>query len=521
MNVLMYDATLREGAQGVGASFSVNDKIKIAVMLDKLGVPFIEAGNPSSNPKDKEFFDRIKKHEMKNSKLVAFGATARKGVKPEEDEGLKALLSADTEYVAVFGKAWDFHATEILKISPQENLELIGNTIKYLCCKGKKVFFDAEHFFDGYKNNSDYALKVLETAQQAGAYRLALCDTNGGCFPHEISEITCAAVEGFGDIIGIHCHNDTNMADANSIAAVRSGAKMVQATINGIGERCGNCNLCTIIPSLQLKLGYSCIDGEALKGITKFSRQFSEIANISLDAKTPYVGKNTFKHKGGMHIDAVNKNPLSFEHISPDMVGQSRQFILSEVAGRVAVIDKAKSILPGIEKSSPIAVKILDRLKELENKGYVYEEANASFELEIKRIAGLKKNWYEVKEFKVVTDKPKKRGMGVAYAIVEAEVDGEVKITGGKGNGPVNALDKAMRSALEVFFPCLKEVVLTDYKVRVLDSRHASASKVRVLIESTDGTDTWSTVGVSDDVITASYIALTDSIEYKLDKEEK
>lgn len=520
MNVMIYDTTLREGAQGVGVSFSVNDKIKIALMLDKLGVSFIEGGNPSSNPKDKEFFQRIRDHRLTTSKLVAFGATLRKGVRPEEDEGLKALLDANTEYVAVFGKAWDFHSTEILKISLEDNLALIRDTIAYLSGRGRKVFFDAEHFFDGYKHNEKYAMEVLKTAREAGAYALILCDTNGGCFPHEIGEITAAVTKAMDGTIGIHCHNDTNMADANSVAAVRSGAGIVQATINGIGERCGNCNLCTIIPSLQIKLGYSCIDSDALKGITKFSRQFSEIANIRVDSKTPYVGKNTFMHKAGMHIDAVSKNPLSFEHISPDTVGQSRQFMLSEVAGRMAVIEKAKSIIPDIEKSSPIVSRILKRLKDMENQGYVYEEANASFELEIKSIAGIKKDWYDVKEFKVITDKPRKKGTGLAYAMIEVEVDGEVRITAGKGNGPVNALDKAMRSALEIFFPCLKQVVLTDYKVRVLDSRRASASKVRVLIESTDGAETWSTVGVSDDVITASYIALTDSIEYKLDKED-
>lgn len=519
MNITMYDATLREGAQGVGASFSVKDKIKITLMLDKLGIPFVEAGNPSSNPKDKEYFDKIKEYSLSTSKLVAFGATARRGIDPKDDEGIKALLSADTEYVAVFGKSWDFHVTDILHATLEENLKIIENTISYLVTQGRKVFFDAEHFFDGYKCNKEYALTVLQIAQQAGAYSLVLCDTNGGCFPHEIDEITADVMKQISLPVGIHCHNDTNMADANSIAAVRSGASIVQATINGIGERCGNCNLCTVIPSLQLKLGYSCIDSEALKTITMFSRQFGEIAGLRIDHKTPYIGKNAFKHKAGMHIDAVNKNPLSFEHICPDAVGQSRQFMLSEVAGRVAVIDKAKAVIPDIDKTSPMATKILERLKMLESMGYVYEEANASFELEIKRIAGIKKDWYNVIEFKVVTDKPRKKGTGLAYAMIEVEVDGNVQITAGKGNGPVNALDKAMRSALESFFPCLKEVVLTDYKVRVLDSHSGSASQVRVLIESTDGKEHWSTVGVSDDVITASYIALTDSIEYKLDKE--
>ncbi|MBQ9624800.1 MAG: citramalate synthase, partial [Clostridia bacterium] len=439
MKLVMYDVTLREGSQGGGISLSVNDKIKTVQMLDKLGVAFIEAGNPFSNPKDRDFFEKIKEKRLNNSKLVAFGATAKKGANPEKDEGLQALLSADTEYVAIFGKAWDFHVKEILKVSLEENLQLIKESIEYLNKKGKRVFFDAEHFFDGFKANKDYALKVAQTAAKAGAYAVVLCDTNGGCFPFEIEEITKQVK---ADVpIGIHCHNDTNMADANTIFAVKGGAAIVQATIGGIGERCGNCNLCTIIPSLQVKLGYPCIDDDALKGITKLSRQFSEIANIRISDNTAYVGKNAFMHKAGMHIDAVNKNPASFEHISPDRVGQSRQFVLSEVAGRVAVIDKAKTILPDIKKSSPLATQILERLKELENEGYVYEEANASFEMEVKKLAGLKRKWYEVKEFKVITDKPKKRGVGVSYAMVELEVDGETRITGGKGNGPVNAMD--------------------------------------------------------------------------------
>lgn len=521
MKLTMYDATLREGAQGAGASFSVSDKMKIVAMLDDLGVEYIEAGNPSSNPKDKEFFREIKEYKFKQAKLVAFGSTARKGVEPAEDANIKALLEAETEYVAVFGKAWDFHATEILKVSLEENLEIIKASIEYLTSLGKKVFFDAEHFFDGYKNNSDYAMKVLDTAQRAGAYSLVLCDTNGGCFPHQVQEITARVTQVFGDRVGIHCHNDTGMAEANTVAGVLSGAKVVQATIGGIGERCGNCNLCTVIPNLQLKLGYSCIGEGSLKGITKFSNKFSEIANVRVDRKTPYVGKDAFTHKAGMHIDGVNKNPLSFEHISPDKVGRSRQFILSEVAGRMAVIDKAKSILPDITKTSPVATDILARLKELESDGYVYEDAEASFELVIKKIAGLYKQRFNVNEFKVITDKPEEKGTGLAYAIAEVQVKDDVEINAAKGNGPVNALDRAVRKALETFYPCLKKVVLTDYKVRVLDSKKASASRVRVLIESKDDTDTWSTVGVSDDVITASYIALMDSIEYKLDKEDK
>ena len=522
MKIAIYDATLREGAQGANASFSVSDKLKIVKLLDDLGVDYIEAGNPSSNPKDKEFFEKIKDYDFKYSKLVAFGSTCRKGVKVEDDENLKALIMADTEYVTVFGKAWDFHATDILGITLDENVELIKNTVEYLVSQNKKVCFDAEHFFDGYKSNKEYAIKVLEAAKKAGAWNLCLCDTNGGTFPHEVSTITKEMVEIFGDMIGIHCHNDTGMANANTVEAVLNGATSAQVTINGLGERCGNADLCVVIPNLQLKLGYECIDSEKLKGLTKFSRQFAEIANISISGNTAYVGKQAFMHKAGMHIDGVAKNPISFEHIDPALIGQSRRFLLSEVAGRMAVINKAKKILPDIDKTSPEASLILDKLKALENEGYVYEGAQASFELVIRKVVGMYKEHFAVNEFKVITDKPESDATGaLAYAMAEVQVGDLVEINAAKGQGPVNAIDKAIRKALERFYPRLKEVILTDYKVRVLDSKLASASKVRVLIESSDGIDVWHTVGVSEDIITASYLALLDSIEYKLIKDDE
>lgn len=519
MQAVVYDATLREGAQGAGASFSLEDKVKIARLLDELGVAYVEAGNPSSNPKDKAFFDRMLKEPLKTAKLVAFGSTCRKDRSPEEDANMKALLMARTDCVAIFGKAWDFHATEILGVSLEENLNMIRQSVVYLCGKGKRVFFDAEHFFDGYKHNPEYAMEVLKTAKEAGAYSLVLCDTNGGCFPHEVQTITQKVVAAFGECIGIHVHNDTGMAGANTVEAVLGGANLVQVTMNGLGERCGNADLFTVVPNLQLKLGYACIPTESMRRITLYCRQFSEIANLSIDDKTAYVGKNAFTHKAGMHIDGVSKNPISFEHISPELVGRSRTFLLSEVAGRMAVIQKAKSIVPEMDKHSPEATLILEKLKELENKGYQFEGAEASFELVIRRLLGLYQPLFTVKNYKAISDAPE--GEEFAYAIAEVEVGGEVEINAGKGNGPVNALDFAMRKALERFYPKLKEVYLTDYKVRVLDSKLASASKVRVLIESTDGKATWTTIGVSQDIIQASFLAMVDSIEYKLLKDKE
>lgn len=522
MKAVIYDCTLREGAQGVGASFSVEDKLKIVDLLDGFGVPYIEAGNPASNPKDKEFFERLNNYPISQAKIVAFGSTARKGVTPQEDSNIKSLLAANTEYITIFGKSWDFHATEILGITLEENLNLIKDSIEYLRSQGKHVFFDAEHFFDGYKNNSEYALKVLQTAKDAGAEYLVLCETNGGCFPHEVAQITKTVVDQFGgDCVGLHCHNDTQMAGANTIEGMLAGAVMAQVTLNGIGERTGNADLCTLVPNLQLKLGYDVVSQENMRGINRLCRQFAEIANITLDEKTAYVGNNAFTHKAGMHIDGVTKNPSSFEHIDPDLVGRSRKFILSEVAGRMAVLKKAQAIVPNIEKSSPETQQILDKLKDLENQGYVFEGAEASFELVVKRMLKMYEPFFTVEDYRAIADSPKDDGKAFAYAVAEIHVGDDIEINAGKGNGPVNALDFALRKALERFYPNLKKTYLTDYKVRVLDSKQASASKVRVLIESSDGESTWTTIGVSEDIIQASFLALVDSIEYKLLKDKE
>lgn len=516
--VTIFDSTLRDGAQAEGVSFSVEDKIKIVRAIDELGIGYVEAGNPGSNPKDLEFFERIKSIELKNTKVAAFGSTRRRGISPSEDGNVQALLGAGVNTVAIFGKSWDFHVTDIINATLQENLEMIYDTISYLKDNGKEVVFDAEHFFDGYKNNPEYAMKTLDSAVQAGADCLCLCDTNGGTFPDEIYEITKKVVDRFDVIVGIHAHNDCGMAVANSVMAVKAGATHVQGTMTGFGERCGNTNLSTVIPDLQLKLNYNCIPDENMKKLTHIAREVSEIANLKLNDRAPFVGKTAFAHKGGMHVDGVSKNSKSFEHIDPELVGNERKFLTSEVAGRTTILSMIQKIAPNIEKNSPETVKIIDRLKELEYEGYQFEGAEGGFELVIRKELGKYKPFFELETFKIVGDYPSDVGES-ATAMIKISVDGKKEITAAEGEGPVNALDRALRKALEVFYPALSDVHLTDYKVRVLDSGSATASKVRVLIESSDGVDSWTTVGVSKDIIEASWGALVDSIEYKLIKD--
>ena len=516
--VTVFDSTLRDGAQAEGVSFSVEDKIKIVRAIDELGIGYVEAGNPGSNPKDLEFFERIKSVELKNTKVAAFGSTRRRGISPSEDGNVQALLGAGVDTVAIFGKSWDFHVTDIINATLQENLEMIYDTVSYLKDMGKEVVFDAEHFFDGYKNNPEYAIKTLDSAVQAGADCLCLCDTNGGTFPDEIYDITKKVVDRFDVTVGIHAHNDCGMAVANTVMAVKAGAEHVQGTMTGFGERCGNTNLSTVIPDLQLKLGYKCIPDENMAKLTHIAREVSEIANLKLDDRSPFVGKTAFAHKGGMHIDGVSKNSKSFEHIDPELVGNERKFLTSEVAGRTTILSMIQKIAPSIEKSSPETARIIDRLKELEYEGYQFEGAEGGFELVIRKELGKYKPFFELENFKIVGDYPSDVDES-ATAMIKISVDGKTEITAAEGEGPVNALDKALRKALEVFYPDLSDVHLTDYKVRVLDSGSATASKVRVLIESSDGVDSWTTVGVSKDIIEASWGALVDSIEYKLIKD--
>lgn len=513
--VFIYDTTLRDGAQAEGISFTVNDKIRIARRLDALGVDYIEAGNPGSNPKDLEFFNKIKERPLKHAKLAAFGSTRRPGIKVEEDANVKALLTADTPVVAIFGKSWDFHVTDIIRTSLEENLNMIYDTISFFKSQGKEVVFDAEHFFDGYKGNSEYAMKTLKVAAEAGADWLVLCDTNGGCFPFEITEITDNVLREFAVPVGIHCHNDGGMADANSIMAVEQGVRQVQGTFNGFGERCGNANLSVIIPNLQIKRGRKCIKEQGLRELTSASRYISEIANLPHNERQPYVGNSAFAHKGGMHIDGVQKNQHSFEHIPPELVGNERRILMSEVSGRSTILKKIQKIAPWVDKESPETKLIIDKLKQLEYEGYQFEGAESSFELMIRRALGKAKTFFEVKDFRVLCEEHWQNDYS-ASAIVKVKVDGTEEVVAAEGDGPVNALDKALRKALEIFYPQLKEMRLTDYKVRVLDTTQATAAKVRVHIESTDGKRVWGTVGLSTSIIEASWDALVDSIEYFL-----
>ena len=516
--IKIYDSTLRDGAQAQGISFTVEDKLKIAQAVDRLGISYIEAGNPGSNPKDLEFFQRVKSLGLKNAKVVAFGSTRRANINVNDDANVKSLLTADTPAVAIFGKSWDFHVDEVIRTTLDENLKMIYDTVEFFVKKGKEVVFDAEHFFDGYKANPEYAMKALNTAIDAGAHSVCLCDTNGGTFPNEISDITAIVVNNVKVSVGIHCHNDNGMAVANSIMAVQAGASQVQGTINGFGERCGNVNLCTVIPNLQIKADYQCIPKEKMKYITAIARYVSEIANMIHDEKEPYVGGSAFAHKGGMHIDAVFKNPISFEHINPELVGNKRVILMSEVAGRSTIMKRINEVDSSIGKDSPEAKVIIDRLKELEHDGYQYEGAESSFELVIRKILGKYTPFFNLNEFKVMVGEPS-LGVFNSSAMIKIRVGDQAEITAAEGCGPVNALDNALRKALERFYPEIKQMKLTDYKVRVLDSTSATEARVRVLIESTDGKDVWTTIGVSTDIIDASWKSLVDSIEYKLFKD--
>lgn len=518
-DVSIFDSTLRDGAQGQGISFSLEDKLKIVKVLDDIGVDYIEAGNPGSNPKDMEFFKRIKELKLNKSKIAAFGSTRRQKIKAMDDKNVQSLLQAETDVIVIFGKSSEFQVTDILKATLEENLNMIRDTIKYLCDNNKEVIFDAEHFFDGYKQNKSYALDTLKVASESGAKTVVLCDTNGGTLPNEIKEIIEDVKKNVDCNIGIHCHNDIGMAVANSITASLAGANHIQGTFIGVGERCGNANLSTIIPTLKLKLGVNVIEDSELERLTNVARFIAEVSNITLQDETPYVGSSAFAHKGGMHIDAVCKTPKAYEHIVPESVGNSRRFLISEVSGKSTIFAEIKKIFPAISKDSEEVQKITDRLKELEYEGYQFEGAEGTVELVIRKIMGKYKPFFKLNHFKVFAEQPEGDGEFSSSVMINVTVDGKNEISAAEGDGPVNALDKALRKALEVFYPQLNSVRLVDYKVRVLDSQSATSAKVRVLIESTDGVENWTTVGVSRDIIQASWIALVDSIEYKLIKE--
>ncbi|MBQ6780081.1 MAG: citramalate synthase [Treponema sp.] len=519
--IVILDSTLRDGSQGEGISYSVQDKIHIVRALDDLGVAYIEAGNPGSNPKDMEFFSEAKRLELKHAKLVAFGSTRRKDASCAEDANLQSLLAAETDTVVIFGKSWDFQVTDILHATLEENLDMIRDTVSYLTKRGRNVIYDAEHFFSGYQANSDYAMKTLRAAVEGGATTLCLCETKGGCMIEDCSRITSAVVHEFGAAcsVGIHTHNDSGLAVANSLVAVSAGATHVQGVLLGFGERTGNANLSTIIADLQLKMGYDCIPAENIKQLTPICKRVSEITNIALDAGMPYVGGNAFAHKAGMHIDAVIKNPAAYEHITPESVGNERVFLMSEVAGRSLILEKIQKFDPTITKNSPIVAEVVKTVKELEHKGYQFEGADGSFELLVRKSIGKYQPFFKLHYYKTSGEIPLVDKNLYAFAQLKLEVEGHIELAAGEGMGPVNALDRALRTALKPSYPAVEQIRLTDYKVRVLDGKSATAARVRVLIESSDGTDTWTTIGVSYDVVEASWMALVDSFEYKLIKD--
>lgn len=519
--IQILDSTLRDGAQGEGISFSVQDKINIVKALDELGVDFIEAGNPGSNPKDMEFFQEVKKLSLANAKLCAFGATRRKEIKCEEDANLQSLLSAGTEVVVIFGKSWDFQVTEILRTTLEENLAMIRDTCQFLVKNGKRVLYDAEHFFTGYAANSEYALETLNAAVEGGAEVLSLCETQGGALLDECSKAVDIVTKRFGKkaIIGIHTHNDAGLAVANSLVAVSAGARHVQGTLLGIGERTGNANLSTIIPNLQLKMGFECLPENKIELLTPLARRVAEITNISLFYQMPYVGRSAFAHKAGMHIDAVLKNPAAYEHIEPNQVGNERVFLMSEVAGRSMIIEKVQKFAPNITKDDPIVKEIIAKVKEMEFAGYQFEGAEGSFELLVRKIIGKYQPFFKLHYYQTNGINPRPEKGVNSCAQIKVEVGNQIEVTAGEGDGPVNALDIALHKALSRFYPAVEQIHLTDYKVRVIDGTSGTEAKVRVLINSGDGDISWTTVGVSSDIIEASWLALVDSFEYKLLKD--
>jgi 2-isopropylmalate synthase len=513
--VKIFDTTLRDGAQTEGISFTVEDKIKIAKLLDQLGVHYIEGGWPGSNPKDIEFFRRIGDVKLKNAKIVAFGSTRKANVKPEDDQNLKAMIASGAPAVAIFGKSWDFHVTDALKIPLDENIRMIEDSIKFLKKQGREVIFDAEHFFDGYKANPKYALQALKAAEKGGADVLCLCDTNGGTLAFEVQKIINDVKKKVKKPIGIHAHNDSECAVSVSCMAVYCGVTHVQGTMNGYGERCGNANLCSIIPILKLKLKIDCISDEQLKMLTEVSRHVAEIANLPRSAHMPFVGRSAFTHKGGIHVSAILKHPGTYEHIKPALVGNEQRVTVSELSGISNLIYKAKAYGVDLKKDTPQIKQLLNDLKEYEHQGYQFEEGEASFELLVKKALGAYHPKFTFENFDIVTVKHGEEATKVK-AKLKLTVNGESHETEAYGDGPINALDGALRQALEKLFPDIKEVKLTDYKVRVLDSKQGTAAKVRVIVESSDAEKTWGTVGVSTNVIEASWLALLDSIEYKL-----
>ena len=525
-SVKLYDTTLRDGAQREGISFSVVDKLNVTRRLDELGIHFIEGGWPGSGPKDDEFFKKARKLKLVNSKLVAFGSTRRANKKAEEDGNLQGLANAGVEFVTLVGKGSGLHVTQVLETTLDENLSMVSDSIGYLKEKGISVFFDAEHFFDGYKSNPEYALEVLKVADKAGAECLVLCDTNGGALPAEIADVI-NAVKKITDVpVGIHAHNDSELAVANTLAAVNVGVSQVQGTINGYGERCGNANLCSIIPALKIKMGIDCVTDEQLAKLADAAHYVSEVANLVPDAFLPYIGASAFSHKGGLHVSGLRKWSGSYQHIDPELVGNKPRMLISELSGRASIVHRARELGVDLPLKSKEAQELLDKVKMLESRGFQYENAEASFDLLVQRAKADYKKLFELVDFMVIVEKRrrppsmKNAEEMMSEAIVKVRVDNEVMHTAAEGNGPVNALDKALRKALLRFYPSLSVVKLIDYKVRILEGSTGTESQVRVIIESSDGTEQWRTVGSSTNIIEASWLALADSLEHWLLKQK-
>ena len=521
--VEIYDTTLRDGTQGEGVSFSKVDKVRIASCLDSLGVHYIEGGWPGSNPKDMAFFLEAKKRNYKNAKITAFGSTRRASVKVEEDPNLKALLDAETPATTIFGKSWLLHVNDVLRIGPDINLLMIKDSCGYLKDNGKEVLYDAEHFFDGYKDNPEYALDTLKHAVKGGATTVVLCDTNGGSLPREIHATVETVKKTLPNHvkIGIHTHDDGGLGVANSLSAVEAGARHVQGTINGFGERCGNANLCSIIPNLELKMDFSTLPAGHLKHITEISKFIYDLANLRPNIRLPYVGKSAFAHKGGIHVDAIQKVITSYEHITPGEVGNKRRVLVSDLSGGSNILMTAAEHNIKLDRKSPEVKNILSTLKQLESEGYEFEAAGASFELLMQKILEKHRPFFQLDGFRVIVEKRGHDAPCLSEATVKVNVDDETEITAAEGDGPVNALDKALRKALIRFYPEISSVSLRDYKVRIVDSETGTAAKTRVLIESSDGKKIWGTVGVSENIIEASWQALVDSVEHKLYSEKK
>jgi 2-isopropylmalate synthase len=518
-DVLIYDTTLRDGTQGEQINFSAEEKLRIAQRLDEMGFHYIEGGWPSSNPKDMRFFEMAKKVRFKNARLTAFSSTRRVDLHSENCPNLNALLEAETTTVTIFGKTWDLHATEILGVSLEENEAMIWDSIRYMKSKGKEVVYDAEHFFDGFKNNGRYAVKTIKTALSAGADFIVLCDTNGGTMTNELSEIIDEVITIVPpDRLGIHVHNDCALAVANSIAAARAGVKMIQGTINGFGERCGNADLIPIIANLQVKLGMKCLPEESVRHLTNLSNFVSEVANVPILHSRPFVGKSAFAHKGGVHVSAIIKNATAYEHIKPERVGNEQRVLVSDLSGKSNIEYKARELGVDLGLDENMSRRIVQKIKEMEDKGYQFDAADGSLALLMKKATGEFEEPFTLECFHVITSQMS-TNPAMSQATIKITVGGEVEITAAEGNGPINALDCALRKALTTFYPEINDMHLVDFRVRILEGSNGTGAMVRVLLDSRDETDFWSTIGVSSNVIEASWHALVDSIQYKLSKD--